>query len=367
MDTPAAITSHKMSQPRRWLSPEMKRYQLKLGTANLAMGSAASGVFAYSVATGAIRTLSFDASASGVALGVASTLAYFLVTDAGLYWAHRTFHRPLLFRHIQRYHHRVTSPTAITAMAMHPVEFITYQSIMILPLFFVPLWGYGVIFTLLYQNWVALVDHSGIKLYAWFPWQPPSLFHDDHHLYFHVNYGQNMGQSQYGGQHGQSSQGGMMSRGRHIGRGPRGYKRSDERLTEEINEKLTQHPDINAEEIEVKVQSGEVTLTGTVEDRQTKRMIEDLVEDISGVNELHNQLRVTRHRGSMSQGSQSQQGGLSSSQGSMYQQSGLSGSQGSQGSQSLQSGSSSSLTGSDKGEHSSTGGAEKSRNNKTSS
>ena len=29
-----------------------------------------------------------------------------------------------------------------------------------------------------------------------------------------------------------------------IGRGPRGYKRSDERLTEEINEKLTQHPDI---------------------------------------------------------------------------------------------------------------------------
>ena len=132
----------------------------------------------------------------------------------------------------------------------------------------------------------------------------------------------NLGQGM--GQHGQS-QHGQMSRGQHIGRGPRGYKRSDERLTEEINEKLTQHPDINAEEIEVKVQNGEVTLTGTVEDRQTKRMIEDLVEDISGVHELHNQLRVNRGNRGMSSSKGSQ--GMSSAQGS--QSSGLSSNTGS--------------------------------------
>ena len=24
------------------------------------------------------------------------------------------------------------------------------------------------------------------------PWQPPTRFHDDHHVHFHVNYGQNL-------------------------------------------------------------------------------------------------------------------------------------------------------------------------------
>ena len=84
------------------------------------------------------------------------------------------------------------------------------------------------------------------------------------------------------------------SRGRHFGRGPKGYSRSDERLTEDLNERLTQHPDIDASEIEVNVRNGEVTLTGTVDDRQTKRMIEDLAEEVSGVREVHNQIRVQR-------------------------------------------------------------------------
>jgi lathosterol oxidase len=46
---------------------------------------------------------------------------------------------------------------------------------------------------LLYQNYVALIDHSGVRFHSWFPWQPPTQFHDDHHVHFHVNYGQNLG------------------------------------------------------------------------------------------------------------------------------------------------------------------------------
>ena len=38
-----------------------------------------------------------------------------------------------------------------------------------------------------------MVDHSGIDLHSWLPWQPPTRFHDDHHVHFHVNYGQNLG------------------------------------------------------------------------------------------------------------------------------------------------------------------------------
>ncbi len=81
-------------------------------------------------------------------------------------------------------------------------------------------------------------------------------------------------------------------RGQFAGRGPKGYKRSDDRIREDVNEELTRNPDIDASDIEVKVESGEVTLTGTVDSRQTKRLAEDLAEGCSGVHEVHNQLRI---------------------------------------------------------------------------
>jgi hypothetical protein len=85
-------------------------------------------------------------------------------------------------------------------------------------------------------------------------------------------------------------------RGPHVGRGPKSYRRSDERILEDVNEELTRHPDIDASEIEVRVEQGEVTLTGTVEDRHAKRLAEDLAERVSGVTEVHNQIRVTSTR-----------------------------------------------------------------------
>jgi hypothetical protein len=78
----------------------------------------------------------------------------------------------------------------------------------------------------------------------------------------------------------------------YAGRGPKGYRRQDERITEDVNERLTQDSYINAEDIEVNVSNGEVTLEGTVESRRIKRMAEDLVEQISGVNNVINHLRV---------------------------------------------------------------------------
>ena len=39
---------------------------------------------------------------------------------------------------------------------------------------------------------------------------------------------------------------------------------------------------------------GEVILTGTVDSRHAKRRIEDLLEDISGIKELNNQIRVNK-------------------------------------------------------------------------
>lgn len=79
----------------------------------------------------------------------------------------------------------------------------------------------------------------------------------------------------------------------HAGRGPRNYQRSDDRIEEDVNEALTRHPGLDASEIEVKVSNGEVTLSGTVDSRQDKRMAEDAAESCPGVRDVHNQLRVS--------------------------------------------------------------------------
>jgi osmotically-inducible protein OsmY len=82
--------------------------------------------------------------------------------------------------------------------------------------------------------------------------------------------------------------------GRYRGRGPRNYRRSDERVRDDINDRLTEHDWLDASDIEVLVVAGEVTLTGTVESRYAKRLAEDIAESVSGVTNVQNNLRVTR-------------------------------------------------------------------------
>jgi Delta7-sterol 5-desaturase len=180
-------------QPRRWPGPRARRREIALGTINVTLASIASGLFAHHVATGGDTGIYFDLEEHGLVFTIASTLLYFVVTDGVLYWAHRILHRRTLFRWIHRVHHRWTSPTAFTAMAMHPLEFAFYQSIMLVPLLFWPIHVVGLIAVLIYQNAIALLDHSGIAFRSRLPWQPPPRFHDDHHAHFHVNYGQTLG------------------------------------------------------------------------------------------------------------------------------------------------------------------------------
>lgn len=78
----------------------------------------------------------------------------------------------------------------------------------------------------------------------------------------------------------------------HRGRGPKGYRRSDDRIKEDVCEALTQHPHVDAHEVEVDVVNAEVTLRGTVEDRRMKREAEACVENCYGVKEVHNQIRL---------------------------------------------------------------------------
>jgi BON domain-containing protein len=83
-------------------------------------------------------------------------------------------------------------------------------------------------------------------------------------------------------------------RGPHYGKGPKGYKRSDDRTREDVCDAIAHQGHIDASDVEVKVADGIVTLSGTVGHRKEKRRLEHLVEQCRGVHEVHNELRLKR-------------------------------------------------------------------------
>jgi osmotically-inducible protein OsmY len=91
--------------------------------------------------------------------------------------------------------------------------------------------------------------------------------------------------------------------GPHRGKGPVGYQRTDERIREMVCESLADDDQLDASHIEVAVSQGEVTLSGTVDDRRAKRDAEDCACSVSGVRDVQNLLRVVDSSASRSNAS----------------------------------------------------------------
>ena len=70
--------------------------------------------------------------------------------------------------------------------------------------------------------------------------------------------------------------------GGHRGRGPRNILRSDERIADDLIERLTRDEEIDASEILVAVEAGSVTLTGEVPERRMKHLAENLAAEVQG-------------------------------------------------------------------------------------
>jgi hypothetical protein len=108
--------------------------------------------------------------------------------------------------------------------------------------------------------------------------------------------GQYLGRSGYPEEQPPASapRGAGLRRGGFRGKGPSNYRRSNERIAAEINDRLTDHDQLDAADIEVSVTNSEVSLTGTVDSRESKRLAEDIVQLVSGVRQVQNELRVAR-------------------------------------------------------------------------
>jgi osmotically-inducible protein OsmY len=91
--------------------------------------------------------------------------------------------------------------------------------------------------------------------------------------------------------------GGMQSSGNlqsQYGKGPKGYVRSDERIREDVCDRLSDDDEVDARDITVTVKSAEVILEGTVNDRRSKHRAEDIAESVSGVKDVTNHLRARK-------------------------------------------------------------------------
>jgi osmotically-inducible protein OsmY len=76
------------------------------------------------------------------------------------------------------------------------------------------------------------------------------------------------------------------------GIGPRGYRRDDARIHDDVCDVLADNDALDASDITVTVQEGVARLSGSVPHRMMKRLAEELAEGCSGVRDVENALRV---------------------------------------------------------------------------
>lgn len=100
---------------------------------------------------------------------------------------------------------------------------------------------------------------------------------------------------------------------------PKGYTRSDQRIHEELCERLAGAHHVDVREVEVNVNEGWVTLTGTVPHRQQKYRIEDIAATVAGVKDVENGIRVVPGTGDTSWTDQSSEPGLTGQPGQAEQ------------------------------------------------
>eukprot|EP00041_Stephanoeca_diplocostata_P010532 m.167236 g.167236 ORF g.167236 m.167236 type:complete len:365 (+) comp18188_c0_seq1:197-1291(+) len=121
-----------------------------------------------------------------------SSILYFLFIDLWAYLGHRVLHFPWLYKRVHKVHHSWKQTTAFVGLGLHPFDMMILQAGVYTAFFLFPIHIAGVALNLLYIHYHNVIDHSGVYCESWLPWQPSSLYHDDHHRCFHMNYGQSL-------------------------------------------------------------------------------------------------------------------------------------------------------------------------------
>jgi osmotically-inducible protein OsmY len=69
---------------------------------------------------------------------------------------------------------------------------------------------------------------------------------------------------------------------------------ADRKILDELNDRVKSTREINSIDVEVRVESGDVTLVGTVPERAMRQRLEELASTVEGVKSIDNQVHLGR-------------------------------------------------------------------------
>ncbi len=159
---------------------------------NLVYGGFLTAAAIYAVELGFPCPIYFDVNEYGWIYTILSTALYFFLIEGVAYYVHRLTHHEKLYHHFHKEHHRYIATTPYVTVAIHPLVFTALQLGTFLPIFIIPFHAGGVAIVFVYVFIYNIMSHSGVDLKSIFPWQASVRYHDDHHAYFHVNFGQHI-------------------------------------------------------------------------------------------------------------------------------------------------------------------------------
>ncbi|KAJ9580292.1 hypothetical protein L9F63_004054 [Diploptera punctata] len=180
-------------QPQKWLSPDLERHEILVGSFSLLITSSFTASIACYINNGGWSTVYYEFGEHTWTWWFLQWPVIFIYQDYITYLLHRLYHTPFLYKNFHKLHHKYKQPTAFSVTAIHPVEIMHIQITLMLPIFVFPVHFVPFYAIAFYTYYHGIIDHSGInfKAYWWQPWQPDAIFHDNHHQYFHVNFGFN--------------------------------------------------------------------------------------------------------------------------------------------------------------------------------
>uniref|UniRef100_A0A8D8U009 Probable Delta(7)-sterol 5(6)-desaturase n=1 Tax=Cacopsylla melanoneura TaxID=428564 RepID=A0A8D8U009_9HEMI len=181
-------------QPTKWLSRELELDEIKVGCLSLLSSNTLSALVVTYIVNGGPCTVYWTMDEYSWLWWFLQWPVIFIYQDYSTYWNHRLYHTPFLYKNFHKVHHRYKQPTAFSVTAIHPVEMLHIQICLMLPLFVIPVHYVPFQVIAIYTFYHGIIVHSGVDLksFWWQPWQPDPMFHDNHHQYFHVNFGFNI-------------------------------------------------------------------------------------------------------------------------------------------------------------------------------
>jgi lathosterol oxidase len=180
-------------QPDNFLSDKHHREEVVWGMFNAGWaGVLGTGIF-YGHLNGMWNMkLYYDVNEHGWWDFVRGFVLVFFWIDLWAYFAHRFLHQKSIYKYVHKWHHRYIAPTSFSAFGMHPIEFTIFQCGGIFCCFLFRIHVMAFLVNATYVAYHGQIDHSGIYFEGDLPWQPSTKYHDDHHKYFHLNFGQNL-------------------------------------------------------------------------------------------------------------------------------------------------------------------------------